>query len=107
MKDTTFIVETGTIWYSCFNDNSDITITYEINSDNPVNLLFTPTKQDAEGIISTNVTSINTYPSCYVPNALSTKGQCIISGKGCMVLENSKETDARVNLKSKEVVINA
>lgn len=101
MEDKTFAIDSGHIWYSCWEDKSNIIISYELISDSPVNLYFTPTKQDAENFLSMNVTSINTYPSCHAPNALSDKGDCIISGGGCIVLDNSQETDARVNLKYK------
>lgn len=93
-RDTTFVVSPGH-WYSCWNDSSNITITYEIASSSALDLIFTPTKEDAENL---NETSIH-YPSCHFPRVLNDKGSCIIPGNGCMVLLNGNLNDATVTLK--------
>jgi hypothetical protein len=91
-EDKTFVVNPE-YWYSCWNEVSDITINYDLSSSSAVDLIFTPTEEDAK-----NLSELYWhYPSCYSPNILKNKGSCVIGGKGCMVLFN--ENDAIVSLK--------
>jgi hypothetical protein len=101
-KNISFIVEPDTHWLSCWNTVSNLSITYEILSSDPIDIIFTPTKKDAENL---NETSLH-YETCYMPDVLKTKGECSIHGKGCMVLLNKKTTDATVNLKYSTRILN-
>ncbi len=93
--DITFVVKFWQPWIYCYNDSSNVTITYDVSSSSAVDLIFTPTKEDAENLSETS----QYYPSCYIPNVLKNKGGCIIAGKGCMVLLNKNIDDATVNLR--------
>ena len=93
-EDVTFIVKYGS-WHSCWNEGSDLTINYDLSSSSAIDLMFTPTKEDAENLTETS----QHYPSCYSPNVLKKKGSCNIAGKGCMVLLNKNTNDATVSLK--------
>ena len=94
-KDITFLVGGGEHWLTCWDDASNMTIIYDLSSSSAIDLLFTPTREDAENLTETS----KHYSSCYIPNVLKNKGSCIIAGKGCMVLLNKNTNDATISLK--------
>jgi len=94
-NDTTFVVKGGEHWLSCWNEDTTLTIDYDLTSNSAVDLIFTPTREDANVL---NETSKH-YEVCYVPNVLNNKASCTISGKGCLVLFNKNTNDATVSLK--------
>lgn len=94
-EDMTFVVGSGQEWYSCWNSTSNISVSYEISASSALDLLFTPSKKDADGLNETHYD----YPSCSSPGVLTDKGSCVISGEGCMVLLNKNINDATVSLK--------
>ncbi len=105
MEDTTFAINSGADWYSCWSDSSDIKVSYEISSNFPVDLYFIPSKQEVENI--SLLTNFSHYPSCSSPSVLKNSGSCVISGSGCIVLVNLRPTEATVNLKYKAEAVNA
>jgi hypothetical protein len=93
-EDVTFVVKPGH-WLTCWEDNSNITVSYDLSSSLAVDLLFTPTREDAENLTATS----KHYVSCYISNVLENKGSCVIAGKGCIVLLNKNVDDATIRLK--------
>jgi hypothetical protein len=93
-EDVTFVVKSG-YWLTCWEDASNMTISYDLSSSLAVDLLFTPTREDAENLTATS----KHYASCYISNVLENKGSCVIAGKGCIVLLNKNVDDATVSLK--------
>ena len=93
-KDITFVVGPGQHWTSCWNEFSNLNINYDLTSSSPVDLLFTPTREDAYNLTETS----QHYASCYSPNVLKNKGVCVIAGKGCIALLNKNTNDATINL---------
>ena len=98
----TFVVGSGERWFNCWNDTLNITVSYDLSSDSPVDLIFTPTQEDIVNLTETS----QHYPSCYLPNILKTKGSCITSGTGCIALLNKKTNEATISLKYSARVIN-
>lgn len=95
-KDIVFVVNAGGHWYSCWSDASNLTVNYEMISTSPIDIVFTPTENDAKFL---NETSKH-YASCYLPSVLNYKGSCIINGEGCLVLFNKDfSKDTTINLK--------
>ena len=100
-NDTTFVVASKGYWHSCYNEISNLTITYDISSSSAIDIIFTPTKKDAENL---NETYLH-YEACYVPNVLKNKDSCFIVGNGCLVLLNKGKQDVTVNLKYSAKII--
>ncbi len=100
-EEMTFVVVSGHSWTSCYNSTSNLTISYDLASSSAVDLLFTPTNEDAQNLTEASMH----YPSCYAPKILNKKGECVIPGNGCIVLLNEKENDATVNLKYSAIEI--
>lgn len=95
LKETSFVVEGSHQWTSCWNEETNLSINYDLSSNSEVDIIFTPTQKDAADI---NESSMH-YPSCYIPNALTNKATCVIEGKGCLLLLNKKTNQATINLK--------
>jgi len=107
-KDITFVIPSEQPWISCYNDVSSITINYDLSSSSAVDLIFTPTQEDAGKYIaiswglanlSENYQYPQNYASCRISNVLKNKGSCVIAGKGCMLLLNKNTNDATISLK--------
>lgn len=94
-KDITISVPSTQHWISCWDEITPLTIKYDLTSSTAVDLIFTPTMEDANNLSETS----KHYQVCYQPSILKNKGSCNIDGKGCIVILNKNLNDATVSLK--------
>lgn len=97
IKDTTISIKALERWFLCWQEDStsNLNINYELSSNQAIDVIFTPTKNDIENF---NENSKH-YSTCYAPSVLKNNGDCIIQGTGCMALYNKGLGNAIVDLK--------
>lgn len=98
LENKTFIVQKGYLHYECWDSLKNLSINTAVDSTKPVDIYFTPSEQDVKFLI--NKSEFMNYPSCHSPQVLSDNINCVIDGKGCLVISNLNGLeDSQVNLK--------
>ena len=97
IENRTFVIQKGYVHQECWNSTENLSVSIIIDSTKPVDIYFVPSQNDVSLLI--NNSQFVSYPSCHSPQVLKDNINCVIDGKGCLVISNANGLeDSQIDL---------